>query len=151
MTTPASPRPRPVHQLLGGAALGVATVVVWYAWLGRDTEMNIDPATGVGSGPYASWQVAGCLLSLIAVLVGAVLTGLRPAVAALTTTLAFTAAWTVVAAAEDESGLYAVGAALVLIGMTAGTLAVAYGTDRARRALSRRTSGSRAAYRAGRR
>ena len=61
--------------LLGAVVLAVATVLTWYAWLGHDTEMQVDPATGVASGPYTVPQVAGCVVTLVVLLVLAVLTG----------------------------------------------------------------------------
>ncbi|MEU7871868.1 hypothetical protein [Dactylosporangium sp. NPDC049140] len=39
-------------------------------------------------------------------------------------TVGFTAAWTVTAAAADETGLFAVGAVLVFLGLAAGTASV---------------------------
>ncbi len=114
-----------IKQQVGGAlavaALGVGT---WFGWLGWDTGYQVD-AAGNQTGPYEVWQVAGCVLTLAAVLAGAVLLGVRKwwAVAALT--VAFTAAWTAGAAATDDSGLFAVGAILVFGGTALGGLVVA--------------------------
>jgi hypothetical protein len=108
-------------------ALAVATVITWYAWLGRDTEYQVD-ANGVQSGPYTTAQVAGCILTLLVLLVAAILLKVRPGIAAATMTVAFTVAWTAQAAATDDSGLFAVGAILVLAAMAAGTAIVAYAT-----------------------
>ena len=109
----------------GLLALAAATVFVWWAWLGRDTTMQLDPETGNYSGPYTTGQVAGAVLTLAALLVAAVLLRLPALPAAAVMTVAFTAAWTAQAAAEDETGLFLVGTILVLGGMAAGTTVVA--------------------------
>jgi uncharacterized membrane protein YphA (DoxX/SURF4 family) len=127
----------PAKQLLrstsGLLALAAATVFTWWAWLGRDTTMNLDPQTGVQSGPYTTAQVAGAVLTLAALLIVAVLLRVPALPAAAVMTVAFTAAWTARAAGEDETGLYVVGAILVLAGMTAGTTVVALLTALLRR------------------
>jgi hypothetical protein len=121
-----------LRSLAGAVALAAATVLTWYLWLGRDTEYQVD-ANGVESGPYTTAQVAGCLLTLVALLVAAVWLGVRPLVAAAAMTVAFTVAWTVWAASVDDSGLFAVGAIMVLFGMAIGTTVVAFGTHAVRR------------------
>jgi hypothetical protein len=113
-----------LRSLLGAALLAVATVVTWYAWLGHDTEYHLDEA-GNPAGPYTTMQVAGCVLTLVVLLVGAVLLRVHPLVAAAAMTLAFTVAWTAHAAAADETGLFLVGTVLVLGGMAVGTTVVA--------------------------
>lgn len=117
----------------GVLAVAAATVLAWWAWLGRDTTYTLDPETGSYSGPYTTAQVAGAVLTLAAVLVAAVLLRVPPVPAAAVMTVAFTAAWTAQAAADDETGLFAIGAILVLAGMTAGTTVVALLTNRLRR------------------
>ena len=117
----------------GLLALAAATVFVWWAWLGRDTTMQLDPETGNYSGPYTTGQVAGAVLTLAALLVAAVLLRLPALPAAAVMTVAFTAAWTAQAAAEDETGLFLVGTILVLGGMAAGTTVVALITASLRR------------------
>ncbi|MCA2214856.1 hypothetical protein [Jidongwangia harbinensis] len=114
-------RGRPV---LGAVALAGVTVLVWWGWLGGDTTKELDPVTGNETGPYSAMQVAGCVLTLSAVLVVAVLAGVPRRPAAAVMTVSFTVAWTVQAAAADDSGLYLVGAILVAAGMTVGTAAV---------------------------
>ena len=110
--------------LIGAVLLAAATVATWWLWLGRDTEYQFD-ANGVPSGPYTTGQVAGCVLTLLVLLVSAVLLGVPGPVAAAASTIAFTAAWTAQAAATDETGLFGVGAILVFAGMAAGTSLVA--------------------------
>ena len=117
----------------GLLALAAATVFAWWAWLGRDTTMQLDPETGNYSGPYTTAQVAGAVLTLAVLLVAAVLLGVPALPAAAVMTVAFTAAWTAQAAGEDETGLYLVGMILVLGGMAAGTTVVALLTATLRR------------------
>jgi hypothetical protein len=107
--------------LLGAALL---SVLAWVAWLGWDQEYQVDPATGIASGPYEAWQVVGCVLTL---LVAAVVAGVaaRAVVAAAWVTVPFTVCWTVSAAREDETGLFAVGALMIAVGLYLGSLAVA--------------------------
>ena len=111
----------------GAAAL---SVLAWVAWLAWDREYQYDPATSTTSGPYAEWQVVGCVLTLLAaaVLVGWVQ---RPLVAALVVTVPFTLCWTVDAALQDETGLFLVGALLIAVGLFLGSLLVAVGLGRA--------------------
>ena len=137
MTT-TSPGRRPFAVHLGAAvALASITVLLWYAWLGRDTRHTVDPVTGAASGPYEPWQVVGCVLSLITALAAAVWAGAHPVLAGAAVTVAFTVAWTVQAAAADESGLFAVGAVLILVAMTAGSAVVATAAAMARTRVRR--------------
>ncbi|MGW2094404.1 hypothetical protein [Promicromonospora sukumoe] len=102
----------------------VLTVVAWWIFLGRDVVQDIDPATGNVTGPYEAPQVIACVLVLIAlVVVGTLAT--RAWVAVLAVALPFTVAWTILAQATDDSGLWAVGALLVLLGTLAGGALVA--------------------------
>ncbi|MGI5520476.1 hypothetical protein ACQEUX_05935 [Micromonospora sp. CA-259024] len=119
--------------LLGALFLAAATVGVWLLWLGRDTEHQVDPETGATSGPYEPWQVVGCVLTLVllAALAG---TRLSPWLVAPVMTVAFTAAWTWQAASTDDSGLWLVGAFLVLLGVAVGSTVVSLSARR----LSRR-------------
>ncbi|MGQ5261208.1 hypothetical protein ACTWLT_10670 [Micromonospora sp. ZYX-F-536] len=114
---------RGTHALLGALYLAVATVGVWLLWLGWDTEYTVDPETGSTSGPYAAWQVIGCVLSLVLLATLAV-RRLSPWLVAPVMTVAFTVAWSWRATSTDDSGTWAVGAVLVLVGMAAGSVAV---------------------------
>lgn len=104
----------------GVAALAVLSAACWWGWLAWDTEYQVDPATGHASGPYEAWQVAGCVASLLLLAVLAA-PRLHPLAVVVTMTVSFTAAWTATAAAADDTGLFAVGAILVFIGMACGT------------------------------
>ncbi|TDB76417.1 hypothetical protein [Micromonospora sp. KC723] len=118
--------------LLSALALAAVTVATWAAWLGWNTGYRTDPVTGSTTGPYSVWQVAGCVLTLVLV---AAVAGrrLRPWLVAPVMTVAFTAAWSGHAAANDASGLWAVGALLVLVGTASGTTAVSLAADLLRR------------------
>ncbi|NBE84676.1 hypothetical protein [Micromonospora rubida] len=124
--------------LLGGLVLTVSTVAVWWAWLGWDTEYTVDPVTDSVSGPYDVWQVAGCVLSLAVIAaVGGWL--FSPWLVVPVMTVAFTVAWAWRAATSDDSGLWAIGAVLILVGMAAGTTVVSAVAHALRR---RRAGGS---------
>ena len=129
------PAKKLLRAVAGLSALAAATVFAWWAWLGRDTEMQLDPATGNYSGPYTTAQVAGLVLTLAALLIVAVLLRVPALPAAAVMTVAFTAAWTV-QASEDETGLFLVGMILVLGGMAIGTTVVALLTAAVRRKRS---------------
>jgi hypothetical protein len=129
------PAKKLLRAVAGLSALAAATVFAWWAWLGRDTEMQLDPATGNYSGPYTTAQVAGLVLTLAALLIVAVLLRVPALPAAAVMTVAFTAAWTV-QASEDETGLFLVGMILVLGGMAIGTTVVALLTAALRRKRS---------------
>jgi hypothetical protein len=118
--------------LLGAVTLAAVTALAWWGWLGWDTGKDLDPVTGNETGPHSVLQVAGCVLTLTAVLVLAVLAGLPRWLAAAVMTGSFTVAWTVGAAAADDSGLFLVGSILVAAGMTVGTSAVVLLTGLAR-------------------
>lgn len=121
--------------LLGGLLLATATVGTWLAWLSWNTGYQVDPETGATSGPYAVWQVAGCVLTL-AVVAAAGGWWLSPWLVAPVMAVAFTVPWAVQAASTDGSGLWAVGATLVLIGTAAGGGVVSLGTHLIRRRLT---------------
>ncbi|MFU8872942.1 hypothetical protein [Micromonospora sp. SL4-19] len=126
-----------MRTLLGGLLLAAATVGAWWAWLGWETGYTVDPETGERTGPYAVWQVAGCVLTL-ALLAAVGGWWLNPWLVVPVMTVAFTAAWSVHAASTDATGLWAVGAVLVLIGTAAGTTVVSLASW----LVHRRTGGS---------
>ncbi|MFI6781490.1 hypothetical protein [Micromonospora sp. NPDC050276] len=120
---------RGTRALLGVLFLTAATVGVWLLWLGWDDEYVVDARTGASSGPYEPWQVIGCVLTLVllAALAG---TRLSPWLVAPVMTVAFTAAWSWRAASTDDSGLWAVGGILVLVGMAVGSTLVSLAARR---------------------
>lgn len=118
------------------AALALLAAACWWAWFAWDRTVTVDPATGTTSGPYSAWQVVGCAVCLIAVTaVAATRLPLRVVVAVVPP--AFTAAWSLTAAGADPSGLWAVGAVLVLLGTLAGTALVAATAARVARTVRR--------------
>jgi hypothetical protein len=120
----------------GALALAGATAATWWMWLGRDTKYQVEPVSGVATGPYEVWQVAGCVLCLMALaVIGGLL--LRPWIVVPIMTLAFTILWSVNAASHDETGLWGVGAILVLVGMTAGSAVLSFGAWMLRAAIRR--------------
>ncbi len=124
-TIPAVERPaRPWYQFFGVVAVALLTFLVWFGWLGWDHEYQLDPATNTYQGPYETWQVVGCAVSLLALLIGALLARVRPALAGSALTLTFTTAWSVNGASSDDSGLWGVGALMLLCGLSAASLVV---------------------------
>ncbi|MEU8819602.1 hypothetical protein [Actinoplanes sp. NPDC048796] len=105
--------------------VAVLTLAAWAAWLGWESGYVTDPSTESVSGPYAWWQVAGCVLTLI-VLAAVAARWAHPLMVAAVMTVVFTAAWSAKAATSDESGLWLVGAILVAVGLAAGSVAVAF-------------------------
>jgi hypothetical protein len=120
-------------KVLGGLVVAVLSAAAWFGWMGWDTEYDIDPVTQSASGPYQAWQVIGCGVTLLVLLVGALLVGVPAPVACVAITVPFTAAWTTTAAATDETGLFVVGAVLVFLGLAAATTVVSAVTVRLRR------------------
>ncbi len=108
--------PTLVYTLLAAAA----ALGLWFAWLGWDTEYDVDPATGNLSGPYSWWQVAGFVLSAGA-LVLAARRFLPPAVNAAAVSLG-AAGGSALSSRADDSGLAAIGVVLILLGTAAGTV-----------------------------
>lgn len=104
--------------------IAALTTATWWT-LGRDTTRDVDPVTGAVTGPYEAPQVVACVVVLVGlVVIGALL--LPAWLAVLAVSLPFTAAWTIQASSTDDSGLWAVGAMLVLIGtLVGGTIVTA--------------------------
>lgn len=94
----------------------------WFAWLGWDQEYQVDPVTGMAHGPYEAWQVIGCGVTLLAVALPA--SWGRHWKSVLLLPPSFTVAWSETAAAEDLTGLWMVGAIMVLIGSSVGAAVV---------------------------
>ncbi|WP_198144676.1 hypothetical protein [Nesterenkonia jeotgali] len=138
MTTTPSPEPTGRRHSWGSPRfLAWAVFVIlgsagaWFAWMGWDQEYQVDPVTGLAHGPYEAWQVIGCGITLLAVAVPA--SWGRHWKSVLLLPPSFTVAWSVTAASEDSSGLWLVGAIMVLIGSSLGTavvLGVAGGAER---------------------
>jgi hypothetical protein len=117
--------------LLAGASFGA-----YWGWLGWDQTYQRDPVTGVASGPYETWQVLGCVLSLalVAVVAGFVR---QTAVAMVVIPFAFTIAWSIPAQASDDTGLWGAGAIMILMGMAVGVCVVTLVSTFVRNRLAR--------------
>lgn len=117
--------------------IAALTTATWWT-LGRDTTYDVDAATGAATGPYEAPQVIACVVVLVGlVVIGALV--LPAWLAVLAVSLPFTAAWTVHASSNDDSGLWVVGAVLVLVGTLVGATivtAVARALVRTRRSKS---------------
>ncbi|GIF12836.1 hypothetical protein [Actinoplanes teichomyceticus] len=111
-------RRSPLFQVTAAASVAVLSAGAWLGWLGWDDEYQTDPVTGTESGPYQTWQIAGCALTLLILLSAAVLGRVRPLYASAALTLGFTATWTIQAALSDDSGLFAAGALMLLVGLS---------------------------------
>jgi hypothetical protein len=112
------------RNLVGVPVVAGLSVLAWAGWLGWDDEYQVDAITGAQSGPYQAWQVVGCAVTLLVVLVGALISRVHPVLAAAAMTVAFTAAWTWQAARTDDSGLFGVGAILLFGGLASATALV---------------------------
>ena len=105
-------------RLAGAAlALGLFAAAMWSAWLGWDHEYY--QVNGVAQGPYRTWQVVGCGVSIAVVTVAAYL-WLRGAAAifvlAAAAIVGFAVPWTMDAASTDDTGLFGVGLIFILVG-----------------------------------
>lgn len=105
--------------VIAGPAVAALTVAAWAGWVSWEDGYHTDVATGATSGPYAWWQVAGCVLSLL-VIAAVAPRWLNPLVVVPVMAACFTIPWAISAATSDDSGLWAAGAFLVLIGMVVG-------------------------------
>ncbi|MEU6311742.1 hypothetical protein [Streptomyces sp. NPDC047014] len=106
-------RSGPASLLPVALALAVLAAAAWAAWLGWDQHRDVGP-DGSETGPYEVWQVLGLGLTLLVPLCWAAYRGLAAgAVAGLAVGLTAAAAydWS-----DDDSGLFLVGVALVLLG-----------------------------------
>lgn len=133
------PRRSPPHQLGIVVALAVLTAALWWGWFAWDSEYQVDPETGVASGPYEVWQGVGCAICAV-VLVAAALQWLRPAVVILVMPPAFTLAFAGTAVPADETGLSGVGVVLVALGTVLGVALLVGLLEGARLAVGRRRS-----------
>ncbi|MFE1904817.1 hypothetical protein ACFW96_14280 [Streptomyces gardneri] len=114
---------RRTFQVWAGVAVAAVAMATWAAWLGWDQHRDVHP-DGSTTGPYEAWQVVGLGLTLLAPVCWAAFRGYAVAGVAGTTaglTVAAFYDWS-----DDASGLFALGAILVMIGTLAVTSAVAF-------------------------
>lgn len=114
------------HLRFSLSAAAVAALL-WALWLGWDTGYDIDPLTGNSSGPYEPWQVLGLAASVSAQAVW-FRTRMRPGLAAASMTAGITAA-AAFSFSQDDSGLAAIGVALIFLGSLTGISAVLAGAQ----------------------
>lgn len=101
------------RSIAAAVLLGIATAANWLAWLGWD--QHYDPAPGGGvSGPYEVWQVVGLAVVQAALVVIAAHRHAIAAIAGATLGLTATCAWDW---SDDASGLWALGASMVFLGI----------------------------------
>jgi hypothetical protein len=95
----------------------LVAAAAWAAWLGWDQHRDVHP-DGSTTGPYEGWQVIGLVLTLLVPVYWA---ASRRSVegAWLLTTLGTSLGLTVAAVydwSDDASGLYVIGAGMVMVG-----------------------------------
>ncbi|MFH8340481.1 hypothetical protein [Streptomyces sp. AM6-12] len=101
--------------------MGVVAAGLWAGWLGWDQHKDVR-ADGTESGPYAVWQVAGLVLTLlVAVCWAASRRQVVGPVAGTTAGLASAAWWDW---SDDSTGLFVIGVAMVTLGSLAATVLV---------------------------
>ncbi|MFJ6753499.1 hypothetical protein ACIQNK_00470 [Streptomyces sp. NPDC091273] len=111
------PAPRPLIAVL----LAVVASAAWAAWLGWDQQRDVHP-DGTQTGPYEAWQVIGLVLTLLVPVCWAAFRG-----HAAGTVAGVTAGLTIAAAydwSDDASGLFVIGAGMVMVGSLAVTAGV---------------------------
>ncbi|WP_218221187.1 hypothetical protein [Nesterenkonia sp. Act20] len=128
-----TPPGRSLRTLGWVAFVVLGSAAAWFAWMGWDQEYWEDPETGTPQGPYRAWQVIGCGVTLVAIGVWTSRSRCWPAVLLLPPS--FTLAWSITAS-EDDTGLWMVGAIMVLIGTSLGT-AIVMGIVRTARSLAK--------------
>ncbi|GJF32130.1 hypothetical protein KNE206_48300 [Kitasatospora sp. NE20-6] len=114
--------PRKTPHLVPLLLPALVALAAWAAWLGWDQHRDVHPDGSV-TGPYEAWQVIGLVLTLLVPVYLAASRG-HVAGAALGTSAGLTAAalhdWS-----DDSSGLFVVGAGMVMVGSLVVTSAVA--------------------------
>ncbi len=122
----ASSRPERASQALVAAALTVATVLNYAAWLAWDQERDLNPVTMAETGPYEAWQVIGAA-SVLALLAFAAGWRQHLLLAIVVIPTVFTMCFAVDAATDvtADANLWPIGAAALGAGTLLGTLLVA--------------------------
>ncbi|GGZ25003.1 hypothetical protein GCM10010387_18090 [Streptomyces inusitatus] len=108
--------------LLITLAVIAATAAVWASWLGWD-QVRDEAPDGSSTGPYEAWQVIGLVLTLLLPLCWAA-TRRYHIGAVVGIPIGLTAASYYDWQADDTSGLFAIGVAIVLAASIAATVAV---------------------------
>ena len=115
----------------------VLGALTWAAWLGWDRTASFDVVTGSVQYPYVTLQVLGCALTVL-VLTAVLSARGRPVIAATGVGLGFWLVWTVDAASQDDTGLFALGAIFLAFALVVGTTLAALAGAGVRVFLDRR-------------
>ena len=127
------PKPR-IRSLISafmiGAILAVATLIAYLAWIGWDQTKQLG-ADGYLHGPYESWQVAGLVITVLAL---AAIGGWRGQVVAsiLAIPAVLTLTWSVDAATDagmENDGLWPIGSTMIAGGSFVGVFIVSAVVD----------------------
>lgn len=112
---PASVRMPSVTVVAGAVALG--TLIAYLAWLGWDQTKELG-ADGYLHGPYQSWQVAGLVITIVALAsIGGRL--MPPLLSAFVISVVLTLTWSVDAATDpgmENDGLWPIGSIMIAAG-----------------------------------
>jgi FtsH-binding integral membrane protein len=95
-------------------SLGVLSALCWWGWFTWQSNIDTD---------YQVWQGVGCVLSLLALGIAAPVV-VRPGLAILAMTVGFTLAVGIDWVPDDETGLSAVGVAMLGFGTAIGSCPV---------------------------
>ncbi|RCG33133.1 hypothetical protein DQ384_01450 [Sphaerisporangium album] len=123
-------RPSRATTFAAPAALAFASLLNHLLWLGWHRPKILQPDGGQ-TGPYEPWQIAGLVIVLAALGVAAGLSR-RPVLSTVVVAGVTWLAWTADAATSDDSGLWAVGALLMLPALFLGVGLVAWATAKVR-------------------
>jgi hypothetical protein len=94
--------------------------LTWGVWLGWDRTASYDVVTGTIQSPYVTLQVLGCVLT-VGTVTAVLAARWHPVAVAVGVGLGFWVVWTVDAASQDDSGLFAVGSMMLAVGLALGT------------------------------
>jgi len=119
------------RELLATLALAVSAGLGTWLFLGPSAAPVVDRDTGEYTAAAVP-LILGCAALLVVLTIAATFF-VRPLLVVPVVALSFTAAWAAAAAARDDSGLWAIGAVLALIGSLAGAAVVSALTNAVRK------------------
>jgi hypothetical protein len=115
--------------LLYSIATAAASALAFAAWIGWDRTYDLMPGTTSYTGPLQAWQVIGCTLSVLAIVVVAVRAPLRISALVVSVTTAVTVAWIIWSLNMTNNigaNLWPIGAAMVAVSVATGTTVAAH-------------------------